>query len=91
MALKLRWSKRALARLDDIADYIARDNPVRAETFAKELRKKVDVLQSQQLGTAWHVFGTKQYVLHPNYIAIYRVKDGEVQIITMLHSAQERK
>jgi addiction module RelE/StbE family toxin len=91
MALKLRWSKRALARLDDIADYIARDNPVRAETFAKELRKKVDVLQSQQLGTAWHVFGTKQYMLHLNYIAIYRVKDGEVQIITMLHSAQEQK
>ena len=91
MALKLRWSKRALARLDHIAAYIARDNPARAETFTKELRRRVDILKSQQLGTAWHVFGTKQYVLHPNYIAIYRVKEGEVQIITILHSAQERQ
>jgi toxin ParE1/3/4 len=90
MELKLRWSKRALARLDSIAAYIAQDNPVRAETFTKELRKKVDILKHQQLGTVWQVFGTKQYVLHPNYIAIYRVKNREVQIITILHSARER-
>ena len=91
MELKLRWTKRALARLDSIAAYIAKDNPTRATSFALELRKKVDILKSQQLGTTWQVFGTKQYVLHPNYIAIYRVKQGEVQILTILHSAQERQ
>ena len=90
MALKLRWSKRALGRLDTITAYIAKDNPTRAESFAKELRKKVAILKSHQLGTAWQVFGTKQYVLHPNYIAIYRVVRDEVQILTILHAAQER-
>lgn len=90
MELKLRWSKRALGRLDSIAAYIAKDNPARAESFIKDIRKKVDILKSQQLGTAWQVFGTKQYVLHPNYIAIYRVKNGEVQILTILHSARDR-
>lgn len=91
MALKLRWSKRALGRLDTITAYIAKDNPTRAESFAKELRKKVTILKSHQLGTAWQVFGTKQYVLHPNYIAIYRVVRDEVQILTILHAAQERQ
>lgn len=91
MALKLRWSKRALGRLDAITAYIAEDNPTRAESFAKELREKVDILKSFQLGTAWQVFGTKQYVLHSNYIAIYRVKSNEVQILTILHAAQERE
>ena len=91
MELKLRWTDRALARLDNIAAYIAKDNPNRATSFVQELRKKVDILRSQQIGTAWHIFGTKQYVLHPNYIAIYRVKQGEVQILTILHSAQERR
>jgi toxin ParE1/3/4 len=90
MECKLRWTNRALARLDEIVAYIAQDNPVRAKTFTEELRKKVDILKSQQLGTAWQVFGTKQYVLHKNYIAIYRVKNGEVQILTILHSAMER-
>ena len=91
MELKLRWTNRALERLDGVAAYIAKDNPIRAETFTKELREKVAILQHQQLGTAWQVFGTKQYVLHANYIAIYRVKAGEVQILTILHSAQERQ
>ncbi|MGB4115239.1 MAG: type II toxin-antitoxin system RelE/ParE family toxin [Polaromonas sp.] len=91
MALELRWTNRALGRLDSIAAYIAKDSPKRAETFTQELRKKVDILKSQQIGTAWKVFGTKQYVLHPNYIAIYKVKNGEVQILTILHSAQERQ
>lgn len=90
MELKLRWSNRALRRLDSITTYIAEDNPVRAESFAKELRAKVDKLRLVQLGTAWKVFGTKQYVLHQNYIAIYRVKRDEVQILTILHSAQDR-
>jgi toxin ParE1/3/4 len=90
MGLKLSWTNRALGRLDAISAYIAKDNPARAQTFTQELRKKVDILTSQQIGTAWKVFGTKQYVLHPNYIAIYRVKGDEVQILTILHSAQER-
>jgi toxin ParE1/3/4 len=91
MALKLRWTNRALGRLDSIAAYIAKDNPQRAESFTNELRKKAEILKSQQIGTAWKIFGTKQYVLHPNYIAIYQVKGGEVQILTILHSAQEQK
>lgn len=91
MALELRWTNRALGRLDSIAAYIAKDNPRRAESFTNELRKKVEILKSQQIGTAWKIFGTKQYVLHPNYIAIYKVKGGEVQILTILHSAQEQK
>ncbi len=90
MPLRLRWSKRALSRLDEIAAYIAKDSPARATTFANALRKKVEVLKVQQIGTAWKVYGTKQYVLHANYIAIYRVKGDEVQILNILHSAQDR-
>jgi len=88
MVLKLRWSKKALAKLDSIAAYIAKDNPRVAESFTQQLRQKVNILQFYQLGTAWRVKGTKQYVFHPNYIAIYQLKDEEVQIITILHSAQ---
>ena len=65
-------------------------NPTRATTFVTELRKKVDILKSHQLGKAGRVFGTKELVLHPNYLAVYRVKDDEVQIITILHTTQNK-
>ena len=88
MERSLRWTRRALSRLDDIADYIARDNPARATTFVTELRDSVNILKLHQVGRAGRVFGTKELVLHKNYVAVYRVKGGEVQILTVMHVAQ---
>ena len=86
----LIWTNRALKRLDDIADFIARDNPLRAQTFVVELRNKLDLLKTQSLGRAGRVFGTKELVLHPNYLAVYRIKADQVQVLTILHTAQNK-
>lgn len=88
MARKIRWTRRALGRLDDIAAHIAQDNPARACSFVKELREKVDILKQHALGKAGRVFGTKELVLHKNYLVVYRVKGDEVHILTILHAAQ---
>lgn len=90
MVRKLRWTRRALGRLDEIAAYIARDNPARAETFVGELRAKVSVLTEYQLGEPGRIFGTKVLVIHKHHLAVYRLKDDEVHVLTILHTAQER-
>ena len=86
----LIWTNRALKRLDNIADFIARDNPLRAQTFVVELRNKLEVLKTQSVGRAGRVFGTKEMVLHPNYLAVYRIKANPVQVLTILHTAQHK-
>ena len=91
----IRWTLRALNRLDEIVAYIAKDNPTRAVTFVKELQDKINILKTHQLGTAGRVPGTKELVLHKNYLAVYRIKnkaknEEEVQIITILHAARNR-
>lgn len=90
MARKVLWTRRALARLDQIAAYIARDNPARATTFVRELRDKLGILAEHQPGKPGRVYGTKELVLDKHYVAVYRVKDDEVQILTVLHTAQRR-
>ncbi|OGG48270.1 MAG: hypothetical protein A3F84_21920 [Candidatus Handelsmanbacteria bacterium RIFCSPLOWO2_12_FULL_64_10] len=90
MERRLRWTRRALGRLDQIAAYIAKDNPARAQSFVRELRQKLEILKTHQIGTAGRVYGTKELILHPNYIAVYRVKGDEVQVLTVLHTAQRR-
>ena len=90
MVRDLIWTNRALKRLDDIADFIARDNPLRAQTFVVELRNKLEVLKTQSLGRSGRVFGTKELVLHPNYLAVYRIKANQVQVLTILHTARNK-
>ena len=90
MAHKLRWTRRALTRLDEIAAFIAQDNPVRAASFVRELRDKLEVLREQQIGRPGRVYGTRELVLHKHYIAVYRVQGDEVQVLTVLHTAQKR-
>jgi len=90
MLRDLIWTNRALKRLDDIADFIAKDNPLRAQTFVVELRNKLEVSKIQSLGRAGRVFGTKELVLHPNYLVVYRIKANQVQVLTILHTAQNK-
>lgn len=90
MARKLRWTRRALKRLDNIAAYIARDNPARATSFVQELRDKIEILGEHLPGRPGRVYGTRELVLHKHYIAVYRVQGDEVQILTLFHTAQRR-
>ena len=90
MAREVRWTRRALARLDEIAAYIAQDNPVRASTFVREVRDKLDILREHQLGKPGRVYGTRELVLHKHYVAVYRVHANEVHVLTVLHTAQQR-
>lgn len=90
MARKLRWSRQTLARLDNIAAYIARDNPARASSFVRELRHKTEILRDHLPGRPGHVYGTRELVLHQHYVVVYRVQGDEVHILTLFHTAQKR-
>lgn len=79
----------ALRSVDEIAQYIAKDNPRRATSFVLELQEAVTKLQDHPgLGRAGRIPGTRELVLHKNYIAIYRVVDDEVQILRLHNVAR---
>ncbi len=86
--MQIRWATGALGNLEQITAFIAKDKPLRAQSFAQELRQKIEGLRQFQPGKAGRIFGTKEYVLHANYIVIYRVKQQEVQILRIQHAAQ---
>ena len=80
----------ALRSVDEIASYISRDNPTRATSFVQELQSAVTKLQDQPgIGRAGRVTGTRELVLHKNYIAIYRVRGDDVEILRLHHVARK--
>jgi addiction module RelE/StbE family toxin len=85
----IKWTKTALASLDEIAGFIAKDNPTRARSFVLELQAAVAKLQAHPgMGRAGRVPGTRELVLHQNYIAIYRARGDKVEILRLHHAAQ---
>ena len=84
----VKWTKTALKNLESIADHIGQDNYERAKIFVQELREKTNSLKDfPNIGKAGRVFGTRELVLHKNYMVIYRVKDNSVQITRVHHCA----
>ena len=89
--MALKWTKTALRRVDEIAGFIAKDNPTRATSFVLELKDAVTKLQVHPgMGRAGRVPGTRELVLHKNYIAIYRVRGDDVEILGLHHVARNR-
>lgn len=87
--MALKWTKTALRSVDEIAGFIAKNNPTRATRFVLELKDAVTKLQVHPgMGKAGRVPGTRELVLHKNYLAIYRVRGDDVEILRLHHVAR---
>lgn len=86
----------AEADLENIVDYIARDNLIRAESFGQELRAKMlPLAQHPRLGRTGRPGlprALRELVIHRNYIVFYRALDEArtVEILRVKHAAQRR-
>lgn len=88
--MTVRWSDEAKARVKEIYDYIAQDNRKAAEQTLERVLLAVDQLEHFPLvGRTGRVAGTRELVIASTpYLAVYRVKRGEVQVLTVAHGAQ---
>lgn len=88
-SMALKWTRSALRNLEDIAEYIAKDSPLTATRFAAELKEKTCKLVAHPgMGRAGRVPGTRELVIHKNYLAIYRVTENCVEILRIHHVAK---
>lgn len=83
------WRNQARADLRSIFSYIARDNPDAAESMRGRILNKVIQLSANprayRLG---RLAGTREMVVHPSYLVIYRESPDEITILRVLHAAQ---
>jgi len=77
--------------LEDIADYIAIDNPERALSFVRELRERCGKIGNfPQSARRFPKLGDDAHVLpFGNYVILYRDLPGEISIERIIHSARD--
>lgn len=78
-----------MANLVAIVEYIEKDNAERAKSFAQEIQTKTDSLaEFPGMGRPGRVVGTRELVIHPNYIIAYRVRADVVEVLRVQHVAR---
>ena len=86
------WLPRAEANLLRIVEFIAEDNVDAAIALAKLIRVRVEQLsEPPTLFRKGRVRGTREMVVHPNYLVVYRVqaRAKRVEILRVLHTARQ--
>jgi addiction module RelE/StbE family toxin len=86
----LEWSVFALADREAIFDYIEADSPGAAIAVDDRIQTCVESLaRFPDMGRVGRIAGTRELAI-PNtpYIAAYRIAEGSVRILRILHGAQ---
>jgi addiction module RelE/StbE family toxin len=89
--LIVEWRARAHEDRSRIFDYIAADNPTAALELDDEIEKKTDALpehpEKYRIG---RVRGTREMVLGPNYVLVYRIlkRKAIIEIVRIVGARQ---
>jgi toxin ParE1/3/4 len=88
--MEIKWLRIALNDLDDIAEYISKDNPNAARNLFKLLWDQTQILKNHpNIGRPGRVNGTRELVVeNTKYIIPYRVINEEIQILRVLHASR---
>ncbi len=89
--MRLKWTRGALAGLQEILGYIAQDNPQATQALASGFRQTAEHLTRHPfIGRRGQLEGTRELMLHRNYLLTYRVSSEAVEILQIWHVAQSR-
>lgn len=85
--MKLFWTSEAIQDRDEIYNYIEADNLVAALTLDEQFSEKSSSsVIHLNFGRSGRVVGTRELIVHRNYVMVYDVADDIVRILRVLHS-----
>lgn len=87
----VRWLQEASQQRYDQLDYIAQENPIAAIRLDEEIETQTEALaQHPYIGREGRVTGTLELVIaRTPFLTVYRIAPGQIQILNLLHHAQQ--
>lgn len=88
MTLRVIWRPQARQNLHEIIDYIAERRPAAALRLGDAIEHTADRLPNHPyIHRPGRVPGTREAIVHPNYILVYRVAEI-IEVLAVLHARQ---
>ena len=86
----VRWSSEATTDLVEIIDYIEQRNAAAAQALFFDIVRSAENLPLMPyLFRPGRVAGTREHVVHPNYIVVYAVGTEVIDVLRIVHSRQK--
>lgn len=86
----INWTDEAKLDLLEILAYIDDKNPQAADSLESQILGAIEQLPAHPfLYRSGKVSATREIVVHPNYLVIYRVMTNDIQILNVLHARQQ--
>ncbi|MCP3736468.1 type II toxin-antitoxin system RelE/ParE family toxin [Sphingomonas sp. RP10(2022)] len=90
MTLAVIWSDDSTTDFLNILDYIAERNVAAADRLEALVQHAADRLPDHPyIHRPGRVAGTREAIVHPNYILVYRVGTDVIDILAVLHARQQ--
>jgi toxin ParE1/3/4 len=89
--LNIRWLPLAQRNRLEQLDYIAQDNPLAAIGQDEQIERQVNMLQAHpKMGRPGRVAATRELVISGTpFVVVYRLQAEHIQVLRLLHSAQQ--
>jgi toxin ParE1/3/4 len=88
--MRVRWTTDAADDLARICDYIAGERPEAARRLALDVLHAIEGLCAfPNRGRPGRVQGTRELVLTRPFLAVYEVREEEVQVLRILHGGRQ--
>ncbi len=85
----LIWRRSARQRYLEILDYVAQRNVLAAVRLEQDIELKLSALRAfSEIGRPGRVANTRELVVHPNYLVVYKVGPKSVTVLRLLHARQ---
>jgi toxin ParE1/3/4 len=90
--MRIRWTPAAAADLGDISNYLKDRHPHYRQPTIRKLYEVIRSLKdSPHRGRLGREEGTRELLFPPlPYIAVYRVKEHDIEVLRIYHAAQNR-
>lgn len=90
--MNVKLTRHAEADLAEVADFIAKDNPILALEFIEELYQKcvtlADLPEAFPLVPRYKALGVRRR-LHGDYLILYTVKGQTISVLRIVHGARD--
>lgn len=87
--LKLNWEPDARVQYATVIDFVAAHNPDAADRLATVFDEAFErACQFPYIGRPGRIAGTRELIVHPNYLAIYQITPDAIDVLRILHARQ---